>query len=57
MSGYILTNPQWGFLAIPRYPSLWLPEREKAHVFATRRKALKESARWAAGLVKVEEAK
>lgn len=43
---YVLVHPQWGFLVIPRYPSMWLADQTKAHRFATRRKALKARARW-----------
>ena len=53
--GWIITNPDWGYLAIPRFPSMWMPDPARAHVFKTRRKALKESARWARGLTTVEE--
>ena len=54
---WIITNKTWGVLVLPRHPSLWLKEPRKAYPFPTKRAALKESARWAKGLVRVEEQK
>ena len=50
-NGWILSNFDWGFCVIPTYPSMWLRERGKAHVFRTRREAYRASRRWATGLV------
>jgi hypothetical protein len=52
--GWILTNPDWGYCAIPDYPALWLEERDKAHVFSSRHAAIQAARQWAKGLVKVE---
>ena len=43
---YILNHPQWGYLVITPYPSLWLDDKAKAHRFTTRAAALRTRKRW-----------
>jgi len=46
MTTYALNHPQWGWLTIAPYPSLWLDDKTKAHHFASLASAMRARKRW-----------
>lgn len=47
---YVLFNKDWGWLALPDYPSMWLRDFDKAYRFASRALARQARRRWNEGV-------